>query len=242
MFARAPASLWLPSNSDRGEGPRDEKQGETLTNELTDSASKTPAGPGGLLSQAEELKGEVFALDRAVFDAVAAAPTPLLDDAMAWVSNAANNSKIWVGVATALAASGGRGRSAAVRGLLAIGISSISINAVVKGLFPRQRPDRSSTGKGADVRMPTSSSFPSGHAASAFAFATAASAELPQVSLPLYGLATVVGYSRVHTGVHYPSDVLTGAVLGSAIATAVPVIIARRPKFLRRQGSQVRGS
>jgi membrane-associated phospholipid phosphatase len=205
--------------------------------EPTGPAAKMAAEPGGLLSQAEKLKGEVFALDRAVFDAIAAAPTPSLDDAMAWVSNAANNSKLWLAVGTALAASGGRGRSAAVRGLLAIGISSISINAVIKGLFPRQRPDRSSTGKGADVRMPASSSFPSGHAASAFAFATAASAELPQASLPLYLLATIVGYSRVHTGVHYPSDVLIGAVLGSAIATVVPVIIARGPRFLRRQGS-----
>ena len=103
------------------------------------------------------------------------------------------------------------------------------INAGAKQLFPRRRPDRLQTNKGDNVRMPTSSSFPSGHAASAFAFATAASAELPQASLPLYGLATIVGYSRVHVGVHYPSDVLTGAVLGSAIATLVPMIINLRP-------------
>ena len=62
--------------------------------------------------------------------------------------------------------------------------------------------------------MPTSGSFPSGHTASAFAFATAVTADLPQLALPLFGLATVVGYSRVHNGVHYPGDVMAGAVLG----------------------------
>jgi membrane-associated phospholipid phosphatase len=132
-------------------------------------------------------------------------------------------------VATVLAASGSQGRRAAVRGLMAVGATSIFINAGAKNLFPRRRPSPSGTTKGANVRMPTSSSFPSGHAASAFAFATAASADLPQVSLPLYGLATIVGYSRVHTGVHYPSDVLTGSVLGSVIGTVVPAMIGRRP-------------
>jgi membrane-associated phospholipid phosphatase len=176
-----------------------------------------------------QLVGEVDALDRAVSAAIADTPTPALDGAMTWASNAANHSKLWVTAAAALAATGRQGRRGAVRGLVAVGISSLTINAVVKVLLPRRRPERSGTGKGDHVRMPTSSSFPSGHSASAFAFATAASTQLPQASLPLYGLATIVGYSRVHTGVHYPSDVLTGAVLGSAIGTVVPIIFARRP-------------
>ena len=55
--------------------------------------------------------------------------------------------------------------------------------------------------------MPRSTSFPSGHSASAFAFATAVGDELPLAWLPLHALAAAVTYSRVHTGVHYPIPV-----------------------------------
>ena len=72
--------------------------------------------------------------------------------------------------------------------------------------------------------MPRSRSFPSGHTASAFAFATAVGADLPALSFPLDALAAAVGYSRVHLGVHYPSDVIVGAVLGSAVGTTVRAI------------------
>jgi membrane-associated phospholipid phosphatase len=62
--------------------------------------------------------------------------------------------------------------------------------------------------------MPTSTSFPSGHSASAFAFATAVGKEILAISGPLRGLAGAVAYSRVHTGVHYPTDVIIGASIG----------------------------
>ena len=66
--------------------------------------------------------------------------------------------------------------------------------------------------------MPTSHSFPSGHAASAFAFAAGVGHRLPVAAAPVHAAAGLVAYSRVHTGVHYPGDVLAGSVLGTAIA------------------------
>jgi membrane-associated phospholipid phosphatase len=69
--------------------------------------------------------------------------------------------------------------------------------------------------------MPGSRSFPSGHTAAAVAFAIGAGRELPHARLPLEALAALVGYSRVHTGVHYPGDVLAGALLGATIAEVV---------------------
>ena len=78
--------------------------------------------------------------------------------------------------------------------------------------------------------MPTSTSFPSGHSASAFAFAGAVAGSIPVLGAPLRGLATAVAYSRVHTGVHYPGDVIVGSVVGATIgeATALAARALRR--------------
>ena len=68
-------------------------------------------------------------------------------------------------------------------------------------------------------RIPTSTSFPSGHAASAAAFASAVALEIPALRVPLATLAGLVGFSRVATGAHYPSDVAAGFVLGATVAS-----------------------
>jgi undecaprenyl-diphosphatase len=76
--------------------------------------------------------------------------------------------------------------------------------------------------------MPSSTSFPSGHSASAFAFASGVGSSLPIAGVPLRALATLVAYSRVHTGVHYPADVVAGSVLGGALAPVVAAALTRR--------------
>ena len=78
--------------------------------------------------------------------------------------------------------------------------------------------------------MPVTRSFPSGHAAAAFAFATWVAAEVPQATAPLGIAAAVVAYSRVHTGVHYPGDVIAGSLVGGGIA---PIAVT----LLRRHGA-----
>lgn len=164
--------------------------------------------------------GDLGRLDRAVYGVIADTPTPNLDVPLRELSSLANHSKIWFAIAGGLAVFGGeRGRRAAFAGVVSIGAASLIANAVVKPFARRRRPDREGEDvpDAREVPMPTSTSFPSGHSASAFAFASAVGREIPVISGPLRGLAGAVAYSRVHTGVHYPNDVIIGSIIGASI-------------------------
>ncbi|MGW2300441.1 phosphatase PAP2 family protein [Streptomyces sp. NPDC001809] len=171
---------------------------------------------------------DLRAIDGAVYAAVAATPTPTLDTGFRRLSDAANHSKISFAVAAGLALVPGRPRRAALAGVGAIAVASATANLLGKRLVRRPRPDREEARVvvGRHVKMPDSASFPSGHTASAVAFATAAGVVFPPASVPLQVLAMAVGYSRVHTGVHYPGDVAAGAVLGIASAAVSLTAIA----------------
>jgi undecaprenyl-diphosphatase len=165
-------------------------------------------------------------LDRAVYEAVARTPTPRLDRSMRTLSRAADYSRLSLAAATALAVAGGPdGRRAALRGLMSVAVTATIVNVLIKPLVWRRRPDRA----GAEVpsarmvAMPQSRSFPSGHTAAAFAFATGAGRVLPWTGPPLLGMAALVGYSRIHTGVHYPVDVIAGSLCGVALAEATGI-------------------
>jgi len=167
---------------------------------------------------------ELGSVDHAVYQAIAQVPTPTLDRSLRRLSRAANRSAIWLGIAAGLAAFGGdSGRRAAIRGTTAIGVTSAVVNIGIKALYDRPRPDRAGLGVpgGRQVPMPASTSFPSGHSASGFAFATAVGHELPWLAVPLRFLAAAVAYSRVHTGVHYPGDAVAGSIVGAGIGQTV---------------------
>ena len=164
-----------------------------------------------------ELVEQFVAIDHAIYGSIAKVPTPTLDRALAALSNAANYSVLWFTLAAGGARSGRSSlRRAAVEGTLAIGVASALVNQGAKRFAPRRRPDRIGLAVPEDrhVRMPSSTSFPSGHSASAFAFASAAGTAAPVLSPPLHLLAALVAYSRVHTGVHYPGDVVVGSLIG----------------------------
>jgi undecaprenyl-diphosphatase len=173
-------------------------------------------------------------MDHAIYRAVAETPTPEIDRWMRSLSGAANYSRLWIGSAAVLALVGGpKGRRAAVQGLASVAVTSVVVNVAVKQVWRRQRPTRSPDRAAArELRMPTSRSFPSGHSASAFAFATGVGARLPLAAVPLRAAAGLVAYSRVHTGVHYPGDVVVGSMLGTALgqltSRAVDRLASRR--------------
>lgn len=169
--------------------------------------------PRGWLADAKRV-------DEALYLALAQTPTPALDRGMSTLSNAANYSRLWIGSAAVLALVGGpQGRRAALQGLVSVAVTSAVVNVAVKRAGRRPRPNRpAEQAPERELRMPTSSSFPSGHSASAFAFATGVGHRLPVVAVPVHAAAGLVAYSRVHTGVHYPGDVVVGSMLGTVLA------------------------
>jgi undecaprenyl-diphosphatase len=208
-----------------GEPP--DEAGEAVAERLADSLAHR-AGP--LSRQVAQGLRELGAVDRAIYSAVAATPTPTLDEPLRRLSNAANNSRLWLTIAAGLGvAGGGAGRRAALRGTVAIGVTSALVNLAVKSAWSRQRPDRTGAGVPVwrNVRMPTSTSFPSGHAASGFAFAAAIGRDQPWLGLGLRFLAAAVAYSRVHTGVHYPGDIVVGSLIGEGTGQAVAGLMDR---------------
>lgn len=197
------------------------RKAETTLEDALARRVETRRGPASPVAEGLRELGRV---DRAVYEAVADVPTPHLDAVIRRLSDAANYSRLWLGIAATIAVLGReQGRRAAIEGVVSIGVTSAAVNLGAKSMFPRARPKRREPAlfPAREVRMPTSTSFPSGHSASAFAFAHAVGRHLPMLAVPLRLLAGAVAYSRVHTGVHYPVDALVGSILGEGTAAMV---------------------
>ena len=113
---------------------------------------------------------------------------------------------------------------------------SESISGALKPAIERDRPPLSRPVPEPLLETPSTYSFPSGHATVSFACATVLALAVPRLTWPLYALAALISFSRVYVGVHYPFDVLVGAVLGVAIAIALRMLAAA----LRRSAPRMR--
>lgn len=184
-----------------------------------------------------DLRNMLKSADHAVYKAIAESSTERVDEPLRKLSETANYSRLWLAIAALMRVLGGpKARRAASSGVASIAVTSFLVNVVVKSLAGRARPDRDAISVPDErrVSMPASSSFPSGHSASAFAFATAVGKQLPPLALPLRVLAAAVAYSRIHSGVHYPVDVLGGSIIGIAIGHVAASMSNRRQHGIAR--------
>jgi undecaprenyl-diphosphatase len=124
--------------------------------------------------------------------------------------------------------------------VIAVALADLSSSGL-KSLTDRPRPPLRYAEPKTLVPVPHDSSFPSGHAATSFAAATMLSFAFPRLAPLLYVLAAAVAFSRVYVGVHYPLDVIGGAVLGALIAIALRVLMTRIARR-RSNGSTSRTS
>ncbi len=174
--------------------------------------------------------GAVAAVDRRISRATNAVDLgPGFDTAMVRLSRAADHGRLWLAVGAVLAATGRPGRRAAVRGLGSLAVSSLVANVLGKTLFGGTRPplDLVSFTRHHGAQ-PRSASFPSGHTASAAAFAVGAALESPVAGAAAAPLAAAVAYSRLHTGAHWFSDVAAGAVIGAGVAVIGKLVVPGR--------------
>ena len=99
-----------------------------------------------------------------------------------------------------------------------------SVSGALKLAVERDRPPLARPVPEPLLESPSTYSFPSGHATVSFACATVLALAVPRLRWPLYALATLIAFSRVYVGVHFPFDVLAGAVLGVLLAIALRML------------------
>lgn len=160
-------------------------------------------------------------LDFAAFQWLRTHHSPLLDTLMAGFSDIARGSAIWVVLAILIGFLHRSRWPAVMQVLLAIGLTFLMTDYVAKPLFNRARPFESYADSRVYGYKPTTRSFPSGHAAGAIAGAYALGRLAPDARAIFWLLAALIAFSRVYLGVHYPTDVLGGGLLGFGIAKSV---------------------
>ncbi|MCP3913494.1 MAG: phosphatase PAP2 family protein [Actinomycetia bacterium] len=144
---------------------------------------------------------------------------PVLDQVFYGASEIGDFSKLWHAAGVTRGVMAGDHREA-LRLALALGAESALVNGLIKSVFQRDRPEADPAERPLHLRQPKTSSFPSGHASSAF-MAAGLIAPRSRAGVTWYGVAAIVAASRIHVRIHHASDVVAGAALGVVLARVV---------------------
>ena len=214
---------------------RDRQDPEVTNKKATEpkSAPVVAAGPVAVHVDAGDVKVVVAppgrdGIDRRLYRVLNDLPHTKHSDRYVSVLSDLGEGLGWVAGGIALAILGGpKGRRAGAATIVASLGATYIVQQRVKPIFRRVRPfvNREATVVG--IR-PADHSFPSGHTASSFAAATALAMFYPRAAPLAYSVATAVGISRVHLGVHFPSDAAVGGVIGIGIGTFCGWVFKKR--------------
>ena len=233
---KKPARTPAPRGGAAGSGPRPKPGDPEVTDTKADEPAGAPvaqAGPVAVHVDSGEVKVVVAppgraGIDRRLYRLINGLPHTRTSDRYVSVLSDLGEGLGWVSGGIALAILGGsKGRRAGAATAVASLVATYVVQYRVKPIFRRVRPFVNREARVVGVR-PADHSFPSGHTASSFAAATALAFFYPRAAPLAYGVATAVGVSRVHLGVHFPSDAAVGGVIGIGIGTFSAWVFKRR--------------
>ena len=160
---------------------------------------------------------------------------PLMDWLMVFFSRIGDSGLIWI-IITIILLIPKRTRRYGLTCALSLLFSLLLCNLGLKPIVMRERPF---AGKEMEllVAAPQDFSFPSGHTSSSFAAATALSAHGRSWGIPAYILAVLIAFSRLYLYVHFPSDVLAGAVVGIICGILARLVIKKVDKISQKHQS-----
>lgn len=159
---------------------------------------------------------------------------PILDNIMIFITTLGNGGMIWI-AATIILLIPKKTRKVGIMSGVALLGSLIINNNIIKNIVQRPRPFVTFTDLQIIIPIPSEFSFPSGHTASSFAAAGVFYSNLPKkFGVPAVILAGLIGLSRLYVGVHYPTDVIAGIIMGILLSSGAEMLVNFCGKKLKK--------